>query len=296
MSQDVLYYRPPSEADSFLVRVMEGCPHNACTFCGMYKGIQCKVLPLETILRGIEQDAEDLGDKFLPLLTSLYLEGGDPMALPMNMLRPIIAHAKTFFPALERVACYATAASILHKSQEELQELAHMGLERVHVGLESGSDAILKKIHKGCSRADLLLVGIMLRQAGIENDSSMMLGIGGMELSEEHALKTASLINEIAPACVRIRTFIPTLGTPMGTDYLEGRLTLMDPYQILRELRLLTENIAARTELLSEHWTNFIRFSAKMPKDKGALLTLIDQALTQPREKFRETGIAHSPA
>ena len=293
---DTPYYRPPSEEESFLVRVMEGCPHNKCTFCGMYRDVKCRVLPLEEILRGIEMDASELGPKFLPLLTSLYLEGGDPMALPMPMLRAIIAHAKTFFPSLERVASYATAKSVIRTSGSELQELADLGLKRVHMGLESGSDRILQRTNKGCSREDIWQAADLLRDVGIENDVSMMLGIGGKELSKEHALETASLINMISPACIRIRTFIPITETPMASDILQGLFVLMEPHAVLAELHLLVKNITAKTELLSEHYSNFITFSAQMPEGKQKLLQLIEQAMMQPRETFRPTGISQVSA
>lgn len=293
---DIPYYRPPSEEESFLVRVMEGCPHNKCTFCGMYRGVKCRVLPLEEVLQGIEKDANELGPKFLPLLTSLYLEGGDPMALPMPMLRAIITHAKNFFPSLKRIASYATAKSVIRKSASELQELATLGLKRVHMGLESGSDDILQRTNKGCNREDIWQAADLLHEVGIENDVSMMLGIGGKEFSKEHALETASLINMISPACIRIRTFIPITETPMASDILQGLFVLMEPHAVLAELHLLVKNITAKTELLSEHYSNFITFSAQMPEGKQKLLQLIEQAMMQPRESFRPIGISQVSA
>ncbi len=293
---DIPYYRPPSEEDSFLIRVMEGCPHNKCTFCGMYRGVKCRVLPLEEILQGIEKDASELGPKFLPLLTSLYLEGGDPMALPMPMLRAIIVQAKNFFPSLERIASYATVKSIQRKSLSELRELASLGLKRVHMGLESGSDDILQRTNKGCSREDIWQAADILHEVGIENDVSMMLGIGGKALSQKHALETASLINMISPACIRIRTFIPIAETPMASDVLQGLFVLMEPHQVLAELHLLVKNISAKTQLLSEHHSNFITFSAQMPEGKQKLLQLIEQAMMQPRESFRPVGISQVSA
>lgn len=296
MQATVPFYRPPSEQDSFLIRVMEGCPHNQCTFCGMYKAIPCKVLPLDEILGGIETDAAELGEKFLPLLTSVYLEGGDPMALPLHSLRLIMQHVFTFFPALKRVACYATAKSILHKSDEELRELASLGLRRVHLGLETGCDSILEKTRKGCTRVDLVQSGHKLRQAHIENDVSIMLGIGSNALSVEHAIETARVINQIEPICVRVRTFTPTEGTAMGEDYKHGRIILMTPYEVLTEFRLMVEHITANTLVMSEHWTNFIQCIAHVPHEKEALLTLIDEALQSEPHTFRPVGITSTLA
>ena len=292
MEQDDRYFRPPSEADSFIIRVMRGCSHNKCAFCGMFKNVPLRVTPLEEVVAGIEADALELGPKFLPLLTSLYLEGGDPVALPTRHLLRILAHARACFPALSRVACYATARSILAKSTEALAELSDAGLIRVFMGLETGCDDVLNAICKGCTRTDLMRAAQKLALAGIENDVSLMLGIGGPELSRRHALETADLLNRINPVCVRIRTFIPVDGTPMGEDYRQGRLALMEPHDILCELKLMVTRVTGSMRLLSEHWSNFVTFDHALPQDKDSLIAIIDQALRLPRETFRPTGIA----
>ena len=120
-----------------------------------------------------------------------------------------------------------------------------------------------------------------------------MLGIGGPELSERHAVDTARLLSRIHPACVRIRTFVPNSGTAMGDDYLAGRFTLMPAKDILRELRLLVLHITTPMYLLSEHWSDFIMFEANLPAEKAALLELIDKALELPEEAFRPLAICH---
>lgn len=292
MAQDDKYFRPPSEAESFIIRVMHGCSHNRCAFCGMFKAVPLRVVPLEDVLAGIEADAGDLGPKFLPLITSLYLEGGDPLALPVSHLLRIIRHAREHFPALSRVACYATARSIMGRTTEELARLGQAGLRRVFVGLESGCEAVLARISKGCTRSDLLRASQKLTLAGIENDVSLMLGIGGPDLSQRHALETADLLNAITPVCVRIRTFVPTDGTPMGEDYRQGRFILMEPHAVLRELRLMVTHITGSMQLLSEHWSNFVMFDQRLPEGREALLGIIDQALLLPRDAFRSTGLA----
>lgn len=292
IEQQPLYYRPPSEADSFLVQVMKGCPHNKCTFCGMFKKQKCQVIPTSEVLKGMERDAEDIGPELLKMFTSLYLEGGDPFVLQTRHLLSILNHAHKCFPALQRVTCYATAHFICCKAQNELNDLAKAGLTRVYVGMESGNDAILRNTNKGCTRADLLRVGQMLHKAGIENDVSIMLGIGGKDLSVSHALDTGTLISALEPACVRIRTFLPIEDTPMGDAYRAGSFLLPEPHEILRELELIVRQLTGRTTLLSEHWTNFLTFMAEIPKDKERLLRFIKEALRQPRDAFRPTGIS----
>jgi radical SAM superfamily enzyme YgiQ (UPF0313 family) len=291
MSQQEMYYRPPSEADSFIVRVMRGCPHNACTFCNTFREIPCKALPVEEITAGMDQDVRDIGPQHLHLVKSMYLEGGDPLALRTGRLLAIMAHARRVFPALERFACYASARFTVKKKAEELAALSRAGLRRVFVGLESGSDAILRRTNKRCTTADLLQAGTLLGEAGIEMDVSMMLGIGGVELSSEHARATADLINRIRPVCVRVRTFAPKSGTELGREYLNGSFHLPGPHAIMRELRQMVGLVSAKTRLYSEHWTNFVLFDAMMPEAKEPLLEHIDQHLAMPESDFRPVGL-----
>lgn len=285
------YFRPPSEAESFLVRVMRGCSHNKCTFCNMYKDIRLEITPIEEVLAGIDQDAQDLGEKNLHHVTSLYLEGGDPMVRKTDDLVKIMEHARLRFPFIKRIACYATARSIARKKQAELQSLFAAGLRRVHVGLESGLDQVLERTCKGCSSADFRHVNRLLAQAGIENDVSIMLGIAGPELSQHHAVATAALLSDIRPASVRIRTFVPNTGTPLGDEYLAGSFILMGPHDILRELQMLVQYITAPMHLLSEFWSNFVLFDAQLPQAREELLQLIDNALAKPENEFRQVGI-----
>ncbi|MDL2267750.1 radical SAM protein [Desulfovibrio sp. OttesenSCG-928-G15] len=285
------YFRPPSEAESFLVRVMRGCSHNRCTFCNMYKDIRLEITPLDEVLSGIDQDAEDLGEKNLHHVTSLYLEGGDPMVRKTDDLLKIMEHARLRFPHIKRVASYATARSIARKTPDELGRLFAAGLRRVHVGLESGLDQVLESTCKGSTAADYRHISRLLAQAGIENDVSIMLGIAGPEQSQQHAVATAALLSDIRPACVRIRTFVPNTDTPLGDDYLAGRFLLMGPHAILQELHVLVSYITAPMHLLSEFWSNFVFFDAMVPQAREELLLLIEETLRKPTTEFRQVGI-----
>jgi radical SAM superfamily enzyme YgiQ (UPF0313 family) len=291
-AQEERYFRPPSEANSFIIRVMHGCPHNACTFCNLFKKVRFRRIPLEEILAGIDQDAESLDPEFVAYVTSIYLEGGDPPALRVETLLRVMEHAGKRFPSVNRFACYATARFTSRKRQEDLDALGRAGLRRVYVGLESGCDLILEKTRKGCVGAELIRAGELLRKAGIEMDVSIMLGIGGKELSRRHALETAEVINAISPVCVRIRTFTPKIGTDLGADFRDGRFSLMEPHDVLSELYAMVEHITVDTQLLSEHWTNFSWFNARMPGAKSALLRRIRNELERPREAFRPLGLS----
>ncbi|MDL2306662.1 radical SAM protein [Desulfovibrio sp. OttesenSCG-928-C06] len=290
MTQQPVYFRPPSEASSLLIPVMRGCPHNRCTFCNIFKNVHFQLIPLEEILKMLDADAVEHAP-VIEQVKGIYLEGGDPMALNPETLEAVMKHAHMRFPHLEHIACYATARSVIRRTPEQLKSLADAGLRRVYIGLESGLDDILKATRKGCTSADLAEAGRLLSVANIENDVSIMLGIGGKELSRQHALATAELFNLIEPACVRICTFVPKLGTHLGDDFLRGHFTLMGPHDILHELRLLVEATTGNTRFLSSHWTNFIRFDVEMPRGKNILLELLDAALEMDESQFRPLGI-----
>ncbi len=291
MAQQEIFYRPPSEAESFIIRVVYGCPHNKCTFCNLFKQTHFRPVPLQEVLEGLDRDADALGPRFIPLVKSIYLEGGDPLILRTSRLLRIMEHARRRFPHVERFACYTTARFTTRKRQEDLDALARAGLRRVFVGLESGCDSILERTCKGCTTADLLRTGEMLEQAGIEMDVSLMLGIGGRELSRRHAVETAYLLNALNPACARIRTFVPKEGTPLGDAWMQGRFQLLTPHEILHELRLMSEHLVGSMQLLSEHWSDFIHFDARLPEARDALLAYIDQHLALPPDAFRRPDI-----
>jgi radical SAM superfamily enzyme YgiQ (UPF0313 family) len=210
--------------------------------------------------------------------------------LRTETLLRVMEHTRKRFPSVTRFASYATAKFTSRKKQEDLDALGRAGLRRVHVGLESGCDGILQATNKGCGRAELIRAGEMLRKAGM--DVSIMPGIGGKELSFRHAMETAEIINIISQTCVRIRTFSPKTETEPGADFLEGRFSLMEPYDILRELYVMVEHISADTQLMSEHRTNFSWSNARVPVAKGALLRRIRDDLGQPREAFRPLGLS----
>ena len=280
------YFRPPNEAQSYLIRVMHGCPHNKCTFCNLFKKVRFKKIPFEEIQAVIDKDIEEFDPNFVAYIKSIYLEGGDPLVLKAENLLRVMEYAKKCFPSVDRFASYATARFTAQKKQEDLDALGRSGLRRVYVGLESGNDLILEKTHKGCTRKDLIRAGEKLGKAGIEVDVSMMLGIGGKELSRVHAMETADIINNISPACIRIRTFTPKVDTALGEDYQAGRFSFMGAHDILRELQTMVEHITTDTQLLSEHWTDLIWFNARVPAEKEIVLHQIRKALEEPPETF----------
>jgi len=277
-------YRPPSEADSLLVQATVGCPHNLCTFCMVYKdGIKFKVRPVADIKADLDEAAASCGSR----IRTLFFPAGNTIAMPTPALAEICRYSRTLFPRLKRITVYGSSHYIRRKGAEQLQTLSQAGLSRIHVGVESGDDAILTAIKKGATAADHIAAGTLARAAGIELNAYVMLGIGGLERSESHALETARVINEMRPAVVRLRTFVPKVNTPLLQDVQAGRFQMLGPHQVLTETLALISGITIPTLVASDHYTNYLDVAGRLPEDREYLLGKLRQALNRDESTFR---------
>jgi radical SAM superfamily enzyme YgiQ (UPF0313 family) len=277
-------YRPPSEADSLLVQATVGCPHNKCTFCMVYKkGPLFRARPVKEICQDIDEACDLYGGK----VKSVFFPAGNSIAMPTRDLAAICRYSIAKFQGLQRITVYGSSRYIAQKGLADLAMLKEAGLSRIHVGLESGDDDILRKVKKGTNASEQITAGKLVKAAAIELSEYVILGLGGIEKSEIHALKTAEAINEIEPDFVRLRTLVPKVNTLLLHEIKKNRFQLLSPYQVLRETRLLLEKLQCRTILTSDHYTNYLDLSGNLPENKQWLLARIDQALNWEPERFR---------
>ncbi len=277
-------YRPPSEADSLLVQATVGCPHNRCTFCLVYKdGPRYKVRDTREIKEDMQEAADDYGQH----IRTIFFPAGNTIAMKTADLAEICRHARNLFPNLERITVYGSSQYIYKKGTVEMKELAEAGLSRIHVGLESGDDHILKKILKGTNSQQQIEAGKMVMAAGIELSLYVILGIGGQAGSRAHALETARVLNQISPHFIRLRTFVPKTGTPLLQDVNDGRFEMAGPHDILRETAMLIGELQVNSYLASDHYTNYLNIEGKLPHAKMEILERIGQALEKPESEFR---------
>jgi radical SAM superfamily enzyme YgiQ (UPF0313 family) len=277
-------YRPPSEADSLLIQATVGCPHNRCTFCMVYKnGPKYRVRPVADIKQDMVEAKEICG----PHVRTMFLPAGNTIAMNTKNLADVCHFARITFPCLERITVYGSSQFIHKKGPDKLRQLAGAGLGRIHVGLESGDDVILKHIRKGTHTQEQIEAGKWSMAAGIELSLYVILGIGGRERTSEHAKETARVINEIAPDFVRLRTFVPKANTPILDDVLAGRFKMLTPHGVLRETRTLLKGLTIKTFLASDHYTNYINLHGHLPQDKPRLLKEINHALERDESDFR---------
>ena len=272
-----LLYRPPGEWKSYLLQCTIGCSNNQCTFCGMYKEKKFRIRPTEEILEDIDMARAYYG----PGLQRVFLMDGDAIIIKTEDLLRILRKLYDTFPALEKVTLYAGPRSTLSKTPEELKALHDAGLSRAYLGVESGSDAVLKFIHKGVNAQQMLQAGQRLVEAGIDLWVTIILGITGEGGDwREHILSTAQIINEMKPRHLSAMTFAPAKGTPLGDDVLAGRFKVYGPDHILEECRLLIEHLDVDPlHFTSNHASNYLPLKGGLPEDREKFLSLIDQAL-----------------
>lgn len=277
-------YRPPSEADSLLVQATVGCPHNLCTFCMVYKsGIKFKVRPVAAIKADLDEAAANYGSQ----VCTLFFPAGNTIAMPTTSLVEICRYSYARFPRLQRITVYGSSHYIHRKGADQLNILAQAGLGRIHVGVESGDDAILTRIRKGATAADHIAAGQLARAAGIEINAYVILGIGGQDRTESHARQTARVINEMQPDVVRLRTFVPKVNTPLLEDVQAGRFQMLSPHQVLGETLALLAQITIPTLVASDHYTNYLDVAGQLPEDRETMLGKLRQALSRDESFFR---------
>jgi len=277
-------YRPPSEADSLLIQATIGCPHNKCTFCMVYKnGPRYKVRDVKDIKADILKASDIYGDH----VRALFLPAGNTIAMKTGDLCDILKFANETFSNLERITVYGSSQYIHKKGPEGLKRLADAGLSRIHVGLESGDDIILKRIKKGTFSKEQIEAGRWVIEAGIELSLYVVLGIGGKDRTDAHARETARVLNEIVPDFIRLRTFVPKINTPLLAEVQTGTFQMLSPHEVLQETALLIKELHATSYLTSDHYTNYINLEGKLPEEKNRLLDKINIALKQDETSFR---------
>jgi radical SAM superfamily enzyme YgiQ (UPF0313 family) len=275
VSYDPPPYRPPSEASSLLLRVTRGCPWNQCTFCSMYKSLRFEKRPVEEVL----QDIDTLRQFSGAAAPTVFIGDSNSLALETKPLVEILQHLYKAFPSVERVTSYARARTLSKKSMDELKEIRQAGLTRLHIGLETGDPELLEEIRKGATPEQMVEGAKRAKDAGFEVSFYVLAGIGGEKKWKQHAEGTARVLNQVSPHFIRIRTYVPTPGSPLWERVESGSFELASAETILLEQRRLIELLDVRSEYLSDHISNYVPVYGQLPKDQASMLQTIDRAL-----------------
>lgn len=277
-------FRPPSEWKSLILQVTNGCSWNNCTFCDMYTMEEKKFKPKKIDL--IEEEILTVVKSGLPT-GRVFLADGDAMMLPFNRLKDILLLIKKHLPQVTRVSSYCLPRNLKNKTVEQLQELATLGLKLVYVGCESGDDEVLTLINKGETYQSSLIALQKIKQAGMKSSVMILNGLGGPELSQQHAINSAKLMNEAQP------DFLSTLvvSFPLGLERFAQKFTEaqkrpfveLNQQQLFKEMKILLTTLELdKTIFRSDHASNYLVLKGTLGKDKAVLLNQVNLALHHP--------------
>jgi len=269
-------YRPPSESDAYLLQATIGCSWNKCTYCDMYREKAFRVRDLTECLADLRQAGRAASER----IEKVFVADGDALILSVEHWLPLLEMARAVFPRLRRVSCYAMASNVLAKSPAELRQLQVAGLARLYIGPESGDPVTLKRIAKGGSADDHVAAAERAHAAGIELSVIGLLGAGGIERTLEHACATADLITAMDPAFFAALTLTVVPDTPQATLAERGRFQLPCVEGLLHELHTIVDRARPSDALFrTNHASNYLPLGGRLPRDRGRILAVIDDAL-----------------
>jgi len=308
--------RPPSEAESLLIRITRNCPWNRCTFCPVYKSDSFSLRPVDHVLKDIDsvlfyvellsdakksagplarRDVQELmeqgsGDRrafhaaygFVSGgMNSIFLQDGNSLIIKPQDLIKILLHLKDAFPMVTRITSYARSHTIARISDENLERMAAAGLNRIHIGLETGSDRVLKLVKKGVDKITQIKAGQKVKKAGMELSEYYMPGLGGRSLLRENAVETADALNQINPDFIRLRTLAMPGSAPLTEQFRNGEFDKMGEVDTARELQYFLEKLDGITSTVkSDHVLNlFTEIDGVLPDDKEKMVNPIREFL-----------------
>lgn len=322
--------RPPSEAQSLLLQVTQGCTWNKCKFCNLYRHTRFRAYTIDSIKEDIDcmaqyaervmlhrsaegiWDVEALNAELQSLSDeemdcyyivarwlmdggkSVFLQDGNTLALRGGRLPEVLRYLRKVFPQIERITSYGRAENLSKVSQQEFAELKEAGLDRIHSGFESGSDQVLQMVNKGVTSQQQITAGKNIKAGGLELSVYFMPGLGGKKLTVENAAGMAHVVSEVNPDFVRIRTTAVKPGTELYEDWKNGDFVLCSEEDKLREIRtLIMDTQGVTTRLVSDHVVNLLQaVRGRLDADKHKMLSVIDEYLELPEDQRRLFQIA----
>ena len=288
LNYDAPLYRPPSEAKSLIFQVTLGCSFNECSFCDMYRSKDYSERSWDEVKGEI-----DMMSKMLPDTTKIFLADGDALNLDTEYMIKIVKYIYEKFPNLERVSCYAMPMNLLKKTPEELDSMKKAGLDMLYLGIETGSDILLKKVTKGATAKTIIKSCKKAKDAGFTLSCMVILGIGGSKYSSENARETAKVISEVKPDYVGALTLYLENGIKdeFLTKFDEEFIRISDSEAIDELEELVTEiNVNDKVVFRANHGSNAYNIAGTFPEDKQAMLDKITWMKEHP-EVVRPQGL-----
>ena len=317
--------RPPSEAGSLLIRITRNCPWNRCTFCPVYKGSDFSLRPVDHVLEDIDRVHRYISEikacatrdgKIFPAdierlhvldgtrdqaalnaalnwantgMQSIFLQDANSLIIKSGQLITILHHLQHCFPWVKRITSYARSHTVARISDQKLQLMAAAGLSRIHIGMETGSDKVLVRIKKGVDKKTHIIAGQKIKQAGMELSEYIMPGLGGRDLSTDHAMESADALNQINPDFIRLRTLAIPNDVELYAEQSRGEFQKLSDVETAQELLVFFEALTGITSTIkSDHILNlFEELEGQYPQDKEKMIGIIKRFLElDPTEKM----------
>lgn len=279
-------FRPPAEAHSLIIRILDGCPWNKCTFCGMYKEVQCRVYSDEEIESAISKAGNEH-----PQARRLFLADGDVMALSFDRLKQVLERLNRTFPRLARINVYANGHSILSKTDAQLRELKSQKLNTLYMGLESGDDETLETVRKRETASEMIEAGQRAQAAGLKMSVMILTGLGGQQNRLNHLSATADALNRMQPRLLSALRVIPIPGTALYKQEQQGLFKQLTEQQAIEELRDLIEKLELESTVFrANHSSNILPMEGRFPKDKSSLLAALSALIKSGRLDSKTPG------
>ena len=288
LNYDAPLYRPPSEANSLIFQVTLGCSFNQCSFCDMYRSKEYSERTWDEVKGEIDMMA-----KIMPDTQRVFLADGDAINLSTEYMVKILKYIREKFPSIERISCYAMPMNLLKKTPEDLQELYDAGLNMLYLGIESGSDIVLRKVTKGATSKTIIKACNKAKDVGFKLSCMVILGLGGKKYSKENAIETGKVISASKPDFVGALTLY--LENGIKDEFITkwgGEFVKIDDNESLEELELLVSNINTENQIVfrANHGSNAYNIAGTFPQDKDEMLEKIGWLNKHP-ENVRPEGL-----
>jgi radical SAM superfamily enzyme YgiQ (UPF0313 family) len=277
-------YRPPYEANTLLLQVTVGCAHNKCTFCTMYRDAKFQVEKIDQVEKDL-QEAQQIYRN----VKRVFLVNGDAFVLSAKRLKEIAEKVHHYLPEVEKITMYSSINNIKHKSDEELAELAKLGIGDLWIGVETGHGEALRYLNKGSSIEDAYEQLERLNKAGITFFYGFMFGAAGKGKGIENAEANAKLINKVKPLGIVPTTLSANEGTQLAKDIADGTFELATERELFEEQKKTIELVDVPTYYMGIHIINSVSFDAKLPNDKQGAIDRVNHAISNMDEAILDS-------
>lgn len=276
-------YRNPYWPTYPLLQITQGCTHNRCEFCSMYKNLRFRMQPMEYV----EEDLKEIAS-VMPHAKTIQVLSANPLVMSFNNLKRYFDKIHEYLPDIEYIYAWSRVTDITSKTVEQLKALRDMGLKEISLGIESGDDWTLDRVHKGYHSEDILKAGRLLDEAGIRYWVSFLNGVAGRSHSKEHAIHTAEIFNQMHPMVVGITALVLFPGTELSNQAKEGTFDPLNEKEMLEEELTFYEHLNVNCINISHHTSSLNLTTDNFLRDKSSMIANLKHEIAHGNFKAME--------